>query len=324
MDIFDLSLSASYDDLAMASSALPNFISSHVHTGRYFFLDLTPPSHVRLAVVCGGCETCDPDYRIERSNFPYFALEYVADGQGILSIDGVDYPLHPGSVFTYRPHIPHRFHTDPRNPMVKYFVDFVGRDALKLLRSADCAGPQPRQLLRTLWFQSLFDQLLETGQSAGDMAATHTALLLRTMISRLRIDSHSGQEAESTAYETYARCRRHAEQSYLILSSTTQWAEQCAIDRAYLSRLFNRYSNVTPYHFLVRLKIDHAVDAMVRQGMSIKQVAKQVGFDDPQHFSRVFKRTRGMSPSQFLQLVTRHGLTQTPRNPAGAASAEQI
>src|SRR5690606_18492089 len=139
----------------------------------------------------------------------------------------------------------------------------------------------------------------------GDLAASHTELLLRTMISRLRIDSRNAQQTESTAFETYARCRRHAEQSYLKLASTTQWADECAVDRAYLSRLFNRYSNRTPYHLLVQLKIDHAVDAMVRQGMSIKKVAGMVGFDDPQHFSRVFKRTRGVSPSQFLQLVTR-------------------
>ena len=296
----------------MRSSTLPSFISSHVHTSRYFFLNLTPSPQVKLAVVCGGRETCDPNYRIERSNFPYFALEYVAGGQGTLSIDGVDYALHLGSVFTYRPHVSHRFHTDPRNPMVKYFVDFVGRDALMLLQSADCAGPAPRQLLRTFWFQSLFDQLLETGKSAGDPADRHAELLLRTLISRLKIDSHNGQETESTAYETYARCRRHVEQYYLTLASTTEWAEQCAVDRAYLSRLFSRYADRTPYHLLIQLKIDHAVDAMVRQGMSIKQVAGMVGFADPQHFSRVFKRTRGVSPSQFLQLVTRRAKAAHP------------
>lgn len=287
----------------MSISKLPNFISSGVSKGRYFFLNLEPKPRVDLTVVCGGYEVCDPNYRVGREAFPYFAIEYVAEGQGTLTVRDSEHALYAGSVFAYGPHMPYHVKTDSHHVMAKYFVDFSGRDAEALLHAAKLSRGIPRRLLRTFWFQSLFDQLLETGRSANSLAFGHSKLLLQTMISRLKIDACDAHQTETAAYETYMHCAQYVEQTYLQLASITQWAEACHVDRAYLSRLFRRYSSRSPYQLLTQLKIDHAVDAMVRRGMSIKQAAQIVGFDDPQHFSRVFKRTRGLAPSQFLQLV---------------------
>ena len=43
---------------------------------------------------------------------------------------------------------------------------------------------------------------------------------------------------------------------------------------------------------------DHVPLDILRQGSaSVQDTARQVGFDDPFHFSRVFKRFKGISPS---------------------------
>src|SRR5258708_1701747 len=81
----------------------PSFIAGQIREYRYFFLILAPRPRSELTVVCGGWERCAPDYRIDREDFEFYGLEYVARGKGLLTVDGIEHKLLPGSVFAYKP-----------------------------------------------------------------------------------------------------------------------------------------------------------------------------------------------------------------------------
>lgn len=44
---------------------------------------------------------------------------------------------------------------------------------------------------------------------------------------------------------------------------------------------------------------------LLNTAATIRAVAAQVGFPDPYHYSRVFRRVHGMSPAHFRKRVTR-------------------
>ena len=109
----------------------------------------------------------------------------------------------------------------------------------------------------------------------------------------------------STAWASYERCRHHIETNYLTLHSLDEVSAACNLDKPYFCRLFKRFGRETPYAMLMRLKMDHAAGLMLRSNMLIKDVALAVGFTDPYHFSRTFKRVRGLPPSDFIGLARR-------------------
>jgi AraC-like DNA-binding protein len=74
------------------------------------------------------------------------------------------------------------------------------------------------------------------------------------------------------------------------------------VDAAYLCRLFRRYDHQTPYQFLLRLKMNLAAERLQNPGVLVKQVAAELGFHDPFHFSRAFKSILGLSPEAFRRL----------------------
>ncbi|RKR84412.1 helix-turn-helix protein [Mucilaginibacter gracilis] len=64
-------------------------------------------------------------------------------------------------------------------------------------------------------------------------------------------------------------------------------------------RLFKLHFNESPHHFIQRLRVANAMELILSTDYPISQIAIMVGFDDPAHFSKAFKRIHGTPPSQF-------------------------
>lgn len=69
---------------------------------------------------------------------------------------------------------------------------------------------------------------------------------------------------------------------------------------SYISLLFRRAYGVSPSDYLTQVRLERA-KALMRAApqMLIRDVAEQVGFKSPHHFSRTFKKVEGMWPTDF-------------------------
>ena len=69
--------------------------------------------------------------------------------------------------------------------------------------------------------------------------------------------------------------------------------------RSYLSRLFQKETGQSLGRYATKLKIDKAKQWIRETDMNFAQISAKLAFDNPQYFSRVFKRCTGMTPSEF-------------------------
>jgi len=283
----------------------PAFFSHDVAKARRFYFGLKPTRRRRLVVVCGGLEYCTPDYAIHRRTFPFQAIEYVAGGTGQVKLNGQPFALSPGTIFSYGPGVPHDIIGNPHAPLVKYFVDFSGKWALGLLKSCKLFPGQVAQVFPPNSLATLFDELIQSGLRFQRGSADLCLKLLECLALKISVTNAPVKDLESLAFETYQRCRRHIEQHFLNLRTLEQIARECHVDKAYLCRLFRRYDHQTPYLFLRRLKMNFAAECIGRPGTLLRQVAENCGYQDPFHFSRVFRKILGVSPSQFRMLSHR-------------------
>ncbi|MDF7823900.1 AraC family transcriptional regulator [Pontiellaceae bacterium B12227] len=283
------------------------FISTQVTSGEYYYLNLTPERDDQEVVVCGGREQCSPSYRIERNSFRFFSIEFVSSGRGTLTMNGQPYPLRPGAIYCYGPRTKHIIETDAENPMLKHFVDFSGSSLVKLMKSTAFSGGQPLFVSRPFRIRSIFENLITTGNNESRNRNALCALLLRQLILQADDFAMEPEAAFSPAWQTYMRCRQYIERNYLEVPNIGNVAEACFVDQAYLSRLFKRFAEESPLHLLTRLKMSKAADLLSSGDLLIKQVGEEVGFSDPYHFSRVFKRVYGIPPETFTKTARREG-----------------
>ena len=280
----------------------PGFFSPDVAVARRFYLDLNPPKNRSLVVVCGGLEHCTPDYAIRRETFPFYSIEYVTRGYGELKLRGRSYPLQPGRVFSYGPDIPHYITGETASPLVKYFVDFAGTGAAELLRACDLALGRVTEVFPTNALQPLLDELIQAGLRMRRESPDLCVKLLECLALRITGARAPLKSLETHAFATFQQCRQHIENHSLRLRTLEQIATECHVNNAYLCRLFRRYDNLSPYQYLIRLKMNHAAERLQQPDALVKQVAEESGFRDPFHFSRVFSSVFGMPPTGFREL----------------------
>lgn len=80
--------------------------------------------------------------------------------------------------------------------------------------------------------------------------------------------------------------------------SLEELAQQVGLSRYAIIRLFKANVGLTPHAFQINLKINQA-RAQLKKGISLVELAVNLGFSDQSHFHKAFKAHTGITPRQF-------------------------
>lgn len=64
-------------------------------------------------------------------------------------------------------------------------------------------------------------------------------------------------------------------------------------------RIFHAELGMTPFQYYTRLKVEAASGLLTGTRMPILSISEHFGFENPFHFSRVFKKCTGLSPTEY-------------------------
>lgn len=109
---------------------------------------------------------------------------------------------------------------------------------------------------------------------------------------------HTFPETSSTTVA--AEIKSYIDQHYTEQISLTRLAQKFNFSISYVSSLFKNAYQISPNEYLIRLRIDRAKTLLLENTQAnIRQTAELVGYNDPYYFSRLFKMTVGISPSDY-------------------------
>lgn len=76
-------------------------------------------------------------------------------------------------------------------------------------------------------------------------------------------------------------------------------AEELACSPSHLSKQFHRETGERIVEYITRIRLANAIDAIRNTPLSVKEIATACGFNDPNYFTRVFRKATHRSPVQY-------------------------
>lgn len=76
-------------------------------------------------------------------------------------------------------------------------------------------------------------------------------------------------------------------------------AEHVHFSRSFISHMFKKNNGVSISEYLCRIRLENAENLLNTSDLSISAIAAEVGFDDANYFSKIFRRKHGMSPRAY-------------------------
>jgi AraC-like DNA-binding protein len=303
------------EKLKMTKTSInPNIIKAKYASGvpgrvlhaDYFYYDTAPNFNKDLAIVCGGREQCAPDFKINRSNYPFNFIKYTIKGKGSLVLNSKAFPLQPGTMTGFCAGVPHRYETDTKDPMEHIFVTFLGNDAKDLMQKSGLRKGGALVVHDPAETRALFDAILHTGMAKQPYSQTICCQYLRILLLK-QASSDMSLKAHSVSFTTFNKCKNFIDRHFSEEIHVSDVADTCDINVKYMSSLFKRYSDNTPHEYLMKIKLNKAANMLLNSTLTVKKIGELISLADQYHFSRNFKRYYGLSPKQYRRI---HGWMQ--------------
>lgn len=77
----------------------------------------------------------------------------------------------------------------------------------------------------------------------------------------------------------------------------------------YLSNLFTEHNGINLRQFIINMKIEKVKKLLLCSGMNLTEIADMLNYSSVAHLSSQFRKTTGLSPSQFKSVNSRRAAT---------------
>ena len=96
--------------------------------------------------------------------------------------------------------------------------------------------------------------------------------------------------------------REDLDRNYTSQITMKDIAAKYHVSPSYLSTLFKKAYGISPNEYIIKKRMTKAKDLLrVFPPINIKQISSLTGYSDPYYFSRLFKMSVGMSPTQYRE-----------------------
>jgi AraC-like DNA-binding protein len=252
-----------------------------------------------------GYEECRQGYQFGPLVRDQFILHYIIEGECVLEEDSKIYHLHKNQGFVIFPNTPIYFKVPSREDLRHFWIGFGGKRAEYYLNKMNFSSEHP--VYSSTEDMQLFDEI--TAMYNVNMSEDHSEMELLSRLYRVffLINSslkQSNSQSVKCVKDIYVKkAIELISSNYFTKTSIDDIAGKINIDKKYLSYIFKSHYGITPYKLLTDYRIVKAGELLCNPKLSIGEIAHSVGYEDPLHFSRVFKNKKGLSPQKYREHV---------------------
>jgi AraC-like DNA-binding protein len=214
----------------------------------------------------------------------------------------------PGNFVVLCPGVWHRYRPVKETAWTQYWMCFGGAYADHLMKEGFLSREQPVfqvgmdvRLLSP--FRRLLDRLRSSQLGLHQLMAAGVTEILGIALALSR-SGCSGDLKETLVHQAKGVLEQRIEENV----DMGELASSLGIGYDQFRHAFKQLTGFAPYQYHLQLRIGRAKRLLAETGLSIKEIAHNLKFDDSYHFSKMFKQHAGMSPTHWrADAYTRDG-----------------
>jgi len=253
----------------------------------------------------------------------FWEMVYVDSGRINAIVDGMGCTLTQGQVIFHKPMELHTHVSNKKDPCNILVISFTCHSkAMEFFNKKIFDIEKDSQKILTLFLTEAKNALTELPGKYEDKSPLHfenaklgacqlmKCYLCEFLFSLIRSNENSVQKMEYTEDS-----RRLGENStvesiekYLACNichplTLTDICSTYLISKTYLCRIFKAATGKSPIEYFIELKIKAAKKLIREEKNNITEISDMLGYTSIHHFTRMFKRVTGLSPSEYKKSV---------------------
>ena len=234
-----------------------------------------------------------------------YQLLYVVSGKAHFYFKGKERIVSAGHMVLYQPRQEQKYDYYGEDKTEVYWVHFTGSDVKNILRKYEIPMDEPVFYSgASAVYAYLFKEIINEIQTCRTGYEELLNMYLRQiflLVQRTR-QEHS-PTVTSYIQEEMEYARRYFSEHYNEPISIEEYAQSRSMSVSWFQRNFKQFMNHSPTQYILMTRVNNAASLLESTDYNMTDIAAIVGYDDPLYFSRLFRKIKGMSPSQYRKLI---------------------
>ncbi len=233
-----------------------------------------------------GWQKTNPGHTWSPNGRPRYLIHLIKSGKiSVTRANGETTHLSSGDAFINAPDEASTMVSDSSDPCEYYWIAFNGRDAKNIVE-------------RTT--KSLYPKYKESGLLAIKKLLDNTiADTIGTLSALFEVLNSIKDESPEDENDFVKKSVLYIESNYYKHFDVGAYAKSIGVSRSYFTTVFTEKTKMSPYDYLVKLRIDYAKKYLEHTDLTITQIATKVGFASIDRFGNIFKKRTKMSPKEY-------------------------
>lgn len=261
---------------------------------------------------------CSPEMSVPETSYhcheDFIELSFVTSGSVDYLIEGEKYTLKKGQVVVSNPGVYHKELFDSNincrelhigltnlslfSNIKKNFIDVGSKNIITLSKYKD-------EILKNC-FEIIEEQKNHTQTSPFMLKSLVMKLLillhreLNEDIANLNSKEFSFKSREKKSL--VESISKYLNENYTDDISLYTLSKNMYLSPVYISKIFKEITGNSPINYLILIRLSKAKELLEDSKLSIKTIAKMVGYNDPYYFSKLYKKYYGISPNKVRKI----------------------
>lgn len=246
----------------------------------------------------GAIQHQHPCYRPE--GLADYQFLFCTAGRGHLVLEGIEYTISEGMGMYFRPQVAHEYYAE-QEPWTTHWILFHG-SAVDMVPSIQRFGNSCVFYVYAMEkLLLLHNKLYTSAESNGLLNINEVSLNLYQFL--LELNTCVGETPKNRQHngmQQLANVITYMESNFSQDITLDELASLAGITPQHLCRLFQKTYHMRPMEYLGHYRMKHAKNLLTSQKeLTLKEIAAQIGFHDLSYFCAMFKKSEGMTPSEF-------------------------